>query len=753
MRTNNIFSIIVLLLLVIQSQGQNIYGILQNQNAEPLFGATVQWQGTTLGTVVDENGNFELPKKDTAANLLIRYVGYDPIFINVEPSEDTVFIQIDGVSELLEIEIAAKIRDNYLSRLNPINIESISSKELKKAACCSLAESFETNGSVDISYSDAVTGAKEIQMLGLRGLYVQMLIEKRPALTGLGSSLAMEFLPGTWLESIQISKGAGSVQNGYQSIVGQINSTLKKPFEDKPLFVNLFATPMGRFEANVHLNKKINDEWSSGLLLHGNYMQHQVDNNGDSFMDMPTKKQLNGMYRLFYRGDIIRSQFNIHALTDERVGGQTTGGHAHHGGGHIGDLYTVFQRNRRVEVFGKIGYLGFEKENTSLGFIYNASWHRLNNSYGYTDHLGTQKNAYANLIYNTYLGNTDHSLNAGLSYIYDDYEEKLNDSDFDRKERVPGIFAEYSLARNDSNFETFNDKFGLIIGLRYDHHNQFGSLFSPKANVKFNFSDKSIVRLAAGRGFRTPNVIAENISVLASSRLIEVLEDLEMEEAWNFGINFTQNFPIGARELTFAADLYRTQFENQVIVDLETKRNSVLFYNLDGKSFSNSFLTMVMYELVENLNLKLAYKFNDVKMKYKFEQIRPENAELVEKPLLAKHRGLITLDYETRDENWMFSTHLQLVGKQRFPDNSALPADLRKDHEGYAPSYAVLGAQITRYIGNLEIYLGGENLNNYRQENPIIGWEDPFGDYFDATQVYAPVVGIRGYLGVRWFLE
>lgn len=728
------------ILIISQIHSQNVFGTIVNQDLEPLFGATILWQGTDLGAVADENGNFELPKQKETKNILIRYVGYDPIFIEVLPSEDTIYIEIDGIVDLIEIEVAAKIRDNYTSTLESLNIESISSNELKKAACCSLAESFETNASVDVSYSDAVTGAKEIQMLGLRGLYVQMLVEKRPALSGLGSNLAMEFLPGTWLDGIQISKGAGSVQNGYQAIVGQINSDLKKPFEDKPLFVNLFATPIGRFEANIHLNKKINEEWSTGLLLHGDYFQNQMDHNHDRFMDMPMKKQLNGMYRLFYRGQNVRSQFNIHALTDERQGGQLTD-HNPQGG----KLYSIYQRNRRVEVFGKVGYLGFTRPETSMGFIYNASWHRLDNSYGDTKHTGTEKNAYANWIFSSFLGTTDHKINAGLSYLYDDYQEKLNDSDFDRIESVPGAFAEYSWKAAGTDFGTFAEKIGIVAGARLDKHNQFGWLFSPRTNLKYNFSEESVVRFAVGKGFRTPNVIAENVGVLASSRSINVLQNLDMEEAWNFGINFTQNIKIGERSGSISADLYRTQFNNQVVVDLDTDRSKVLYYNLDGASFSNSFLTVVSYELMPNLELKTAYKFNDVKTTF--------NGDLLQRPLIAKHRGLVTLDFETKDESWMMSSSLQLVGKQRFPNNSSLPADIRQFHDGFSPAYATLNAQVTKKFDNIEIYVGGENLTNYTQENPIIDWENPFGEYFDATQVYAPIFGIRGYVGLRWSFE
>lgn len=722
---------------------QNIFGTVVNENEERLFGATVQWEYSSTGTVADEFGEFVLPKKDTAAYLVINYVGYETVYIPVEPHEDTLLITINGINDLMEIEVAAKIRDNYISTLSPINLETIGSGELRKAACCNLAESFGTNASVDVSYSDAITGAREIQMLGLRGSYTQMMIEKRPAMTGLGSAFALEYLPGTWLHSIQISKGASTVQNGYQGIAGQINSELLKPFEDKPFFINLYGSTFGRGEVNVHLNKKLTDKWSAGLLLHGSARHNELDGNNDSFYDTPQKDMLDGMFRLFYRGDVLRGQFNVHALTDKHTAGQIIPDNAN----NPNDYFGIGQQNDRIEFFAKTGFLGFQNPNTSLAIITNASWHQLDANYGKRLHQGKQQNFYSNLLYATALKNDEHKINLGASYLYDNYEEQFDDSDYNRTEKVPGIFAEYNFAPVKEHVEAENawENFGVLAGLRVDRHNLFGWLVTPRLNLKYNFTDETIVRLSAGRGYRTANVIAENISLLASSRSIQVLESLKMEDAWNFGFNFAHNFDLFQKTSSFTLDLYRTQFNNQVVIDRESDFSKVLFYNLDGKSFANSLLTVFSHELTEGFDIKLAYKYNDVKINY-LDGLR-------EKPLVAKHRGLVTLGYETKSKNWMFNSNLQIVGKQRFPNNDQFPQELVQDHTGYSPAYVLLGGQVTYTFKQFEIYAGGENLTNYTAKNPIIDWENPFGEYFDATQVYAPITGAMAYLGVRFSIE
>lgn len=725
------------------SQAQKILtGTVINDVSEPLIGATIQWENTTTGTTTDIDGKFQLEKPDGDGNIVVRYVGYEPLLIPVAAHEDTVLIQINGIASLSEIEVAAKKRDNYTSTLEIRNIESICSKELKKAPCCNLGESFETNASVDVSYTDAVTGAREIQMLGLRGVYTQLLFEKRPVYYGLAMPFGLEYLPGTWVESIQIAKGLSTIQTGSAGIAGQINTEMKKPYEDVPLFVNLFGSTAGRFEGNVHLNKKINENLSTGLLLHGNTLQSEIDHDGDSFLDMPKKKMLNALYRLNYGGKTFHTQFNIHGIMDNRRSGQIVPDAA-----NPADYYQIGQDVSRLDVFGKFGFFGFKEAYKSMGLILSGTAHEMKSFYGRRRHEGSQNTFYANLMYNTIIVDSNNKLTLGASYQLDDYIEKLDDVDYSRRESMPGLWSEYQFeAQNFSNRKGWKS-FGLVAGLRLDHHNQFGYLFAPQLSAKLNFTDESVLRISGGRGFRSASILAENISYLASSRQIVLTEPLDIEEAWSAGLNFTHNFHFAEREINFTFDLFRTDFINQIVLDVEQDYQHLYFYNLKGKSYSNSMLAVIGFEIVKGLDFKTGYKFNDVKMTI--------GDELVQRLLVAKHRGLVTLDYETPDKRWMFNTSLQWVGPQRLPDNSILPASVHV-HNGddTSPAYAMLNVQTTWKANDLwEFYVGAENLTNYRQHRPIIGDENPFGAYFDATQIYGPTMGVRGYAGLRFSLK
>ncbi len=717
---------------------QVLTGTVTNEEGTFLFGATVIWDETSIGTIVNEDGSFSLPRPDTTALLRIDYVGYESAYVEVLPEEADITIMIEGVTDLMAVEVAAERRDNYVSTLSTLNVETIGSGEFRKAPCCNLAESFSTNAAVDVAYSDAVTGAREIRMLGLRGAYTQLLMEKRPLMTGLGAAFVMEYIPGTWLESIQISKGTGTVQNGYNAITGQINTELVKPWLDKKFFINAYGSTFGRGELNIHLNRQLSEKWSSGLLLHASTRNNTIDQNNDTFYDTPQKTMYDGIWRTFYRGNVVRFQVNVHALRDRHTAGQIPA--------KANDLpYLINQDNDRVDLFAKIGYLGFENPNITVGLITDLKWHQLDSRYGFRTHRGTQKSGYVSGMVSHGFNGLGHKLDAGFTYSLDDYNEFLDDRFIGRREEVAGIYTEYTYAPTITpEANGFADKIGFVAGARLDHNNLFGWLFTPRANLKYNFSDDRVIRFSAGRGFRTANVIAENTQVLATNREIVIADDLDIESAWNFGFNFTQNFDIAGRRGSIAFDAYHTRFTNQIILDNNSDYTKIQFYNLMGESRASSLLTVLSYELVKGLEAKVGYKYNNVQMSFLDEPTR-------QRPMVARHRGLFTLDYKMPNEKWEFNLSTQFVGRQEFIDLSQNPFQTEEQKRGYASPYALANFQVTHNFANgLEIYTGVENLTGFRQDTPILGASEPFGPDFDATHAYAPITGQMGYVGLRW---
>jgi hypothetical protein len=744
----NLFNLLLGVLISLQSMAAQqpstrLSGLVTNEKEELLIGASVYWKDTKVGTVTDVDGRFSLPIRTKQATLVVNYVGYTPAEVEVLPGENNLWVEVTGIQQLQEVTVQGKGFDNHISTLETRNVERISSNELRKAPCCNLSESFQTNGAIDVTYPNALTGVKEIQLLGLRGIYSQFLVENRPTMTGIATPFAFEYIPGSWLSGIVLAKGASTVKNGSNGITGQINADLVKPQTDKPLFVNLFTSTEGRGEVNIHLNKK-GENASQGLYVHGSTVENTWDTNGDNFKDSPNRHQLNGLYRLVYDGPKGCAQFNVQALTDRRQSGQIRENKA-------GQMFSIDQQNDRVEMWGKYGKEAlFGRQFLELGNILGASWHRTNAVYGPNDYRAEQKSLYWQTLVQNIIGTTNHTIVVAPSIQYDDIQEFVNEGDLSRRETVAGLMGEYTYSR--PNLEMEMPDLVMVLSGRVDWNSRFGWQVTPRMSAKYNFTPKSVFRVSAGRGFRSPNLMAENISLLASNRSFRFAGDIGVEEAWNYGVNYTRDFKIAHRDANFSVDLYRTDFVNQVLVDVEQPPTisgtdttlSVSFYNSPGKSFSNSLLVYFQYNILKGLDVKLAFKWNDVRAAF-------ADGKLKTQPLVARHRGLVTLDYVTPTKVWQFTTYVQIIGEQRLPDNSAVPHRYTHDFPLTTPTFGLWNAQVTRRFGpKWELYAGCENITGYQQHHAIIAADEPESPFFNGSQVWAPMMRQIGYLGLRF---
>ncbi|MDJ1494697.1 TonB-dependent receptor [Cytophagaceae bacterium DM2B3-1] len=743
----------------VAAQSQTIRGTIQDgsmQQASPLVGASIFWQGTTIGTTTDANGKFVINQPPNAHALIISFVGYTNDTIHVHSPEQEILVTLKPGQTLKEVVIEDSRASSFIDPLNPIRTEKITTKELQKAACCNLSESFETNASVDVSFSDAISGTKQIQMLGLDGVYVQMQTENIPSIRGLNAIYGLNHTPGTWVSSIDVGKGAGSVVNGYESITGQINVELQKPEASERLFVNGYLNQMGRGELNIQSAQKVGKKWSTGLLLHGSALgesfMDQMDRNKDGFLDLPMFKQFNALNRWKYDGERVKGQFGIKTLYDNRRGGQLSYYDPSHEeipmiydpdmGHSMPDPnyqhktpYGTGTTTRRNEVFGKLGIIFPEAPYRGLGIIVSGVDHETNAFFGTNTYKGQEQTLYANLIYQTIIGNTNHAIRMGMSYMMDKYKERYRDSSFARTESVPGIFGEYTY--------TIPNKFTAVAGLRTDFHNLFGTIVTPRLHLKYDVGRHTSLRASAGRGFRVANPIAENTAVLVSSRQLVVTQRLNPEKAWNYGINLSHDFRLFGRYGSLLIDLYRTEFSNQVVTDLDANPQQIRFYNLEGRSFANTAQVELNYQPVKRLDVKLAYKLYDVRTTI--------NQQLRRRPLVSRDRALFNVAYATKKDKWKFDFTTQWIGSKRIPDTQVSPSEYQQEKN--SPSYLIFNAQVTRSFKNLDWYIGGENLGNFRQSNPIIAANDPFGQYFDASLVWGPIVGRMIYTGFRFRIK
>ena len=744
MKKNSIIIIFLVLPLFLFSQ-ETLTGMIMDKNNPKdnlgVFGANVYWLNTSIGTTTNEKGWFTIPYKKSYKKLVVSYVGYKTDTLNISDLEPIHhFITLEN--ELEEVTLKSKKKATQRSFIQTKNVFTVNSAELLKAACCNLAESFETNPSIDVNFSDALTGTRQIQMLGLKSPYLLITQENIPSIRGAGQVFGLTFTPGTWVESIQITKGAGSVINGYESISGQINAELVKPLTDNRIFLNAYGSLGGRYELNSHLNHKISDKWQTGVYIHGNYRNKKFDRNKDGFLDNPLISQVNVMNRWQYldaeKGWV--SFINVRFMDDSKQTGQNNfdplkdKGRSEVWGGEID--------TKRFDSSLKLGYVFPQLPFQSFGFQFSYSNHDQDSYFGLKTYDINHQSVYSNLLFNSIIGDTRSKFTTGLNFTYDIYDEFVNSINFSRKEKSFGGFFEYAYDNSDN--------FSFTSGVRIDTHNLLGTYITPRLHIRYVPWEKGVLRASIGQGRKSANVFAENQQLFASTRQIDIqssggkIYGLDPEVAWNYGLSYLQGFNLFNRKGDITFDYYRTHFQNQVVVDWENPQR-ISFYNLDGESYANSFQTEVNYYVDDFTSLRLAYKFYDIETDY--------FSGKLSKPLTPNHRLFANISYETKKINdikqWKFDLTYNFIGEQRLPDTSTNPVEYQLGE--YSNSYSLLNTQITKvFTEKFEMYFGIENLTDLKQKNPILASDDPFGDSFDSTIIYAPIFGRMLYSGLRF---
>lgn len=719
-----------------------VYGEFTDGARDLLPSASIYWVGSKDGKSTDVNGEFSInvPKGVKNPRLVASFVGFQNDTLNItDDAAEVEFVLSEG--EMLKAA-TVRSRGSFVSRITPQQTDIITKAGLQKMACCNLAESFENSATVTVGFTDAVSGAKQIQMLGLSGVYTQMLDENIPTLRGLASTYGWSYTPGTWMEAIQVSKGTSSVINGYESTTGQINLEFKKPNHTEPLFINLFGSSDSRMEANVTAATPVTDKLWTGLLVHASTDPKEHDGNDDGFMDMPKTKLINVYNRWMYENPDkqVESRTGFKFLYESRDGGQVK---------HVSNYprYTTNIVNKNFNVYNKTGFAIGKREGQSIGLINSFTYHEQDSEFGAKSYDGKQLSYYGNALLSSYFGTTDHSYTVGASFAYDQYDDYFTDTlamnnvprtGMYRQEIVPGAFAQYTYS--------YLEKFTLILGFRGDYNSRYGTLLTPRANIKYNITDDIIFRASAGRGYRAPNIIAENIGLMASSRNYNIgaINDLDIEKAWNYGVNMTFFIPLyEGHKMTIGLDYYRTDFDNQVIADMEYNRNQVYFYNLKGKSYANAWQIDANLTPFKGFDVYAAFRINDTKITYSMDGQK----HLVDKPLMSQYRGLINLSYATNFEKWKFDVTAQVNGPSRLPNlpdvNGYLDINEKSD------VFPLFFAQITKKMKRLDIYAGVENIFNYKQKDAIINANDPFGANFDSSRIWGPLMGRKFYAGIR----
>ena len=750
-----------------EHEGEAVYDILP--------GATVVWKGTTVGTMTDQFGFFKLPALNLGDTLQVSMIGYETVGL-VYTGWDYLDIPLEPGIFLNEAQVEARRSTTSISLLDPLNIQQLNRKELAKAACCNLSEAFETNASVDASFTDAVTGTRQIRMLGLDGKYTQLLVDNLPGPRGLNVVQGLSFIPGPWIDNISISKGTGSVINGYESITGQINVAMRNPENAEPLHINLYVSGDGRLEWNHVSRHQVNRRWSTALLSHAELGTAINDRNNDTFLDTPLKRDLVFRNEWKFRGDRgIRGEYAFSSVMMNRLAGQASAFSDSDSPFELlqpsledtdsSSAWTAATKISRLEASAKTGFVFPAKSWQSIGTQFFASTHTQEHKFGNRSYEGTEDYFRGNVLFSGIINNTDHKFTTGVSFVYDDFNEigtwgaefdewdSENDT-ISRTEIVPGAFFEYTW--------TAGERLVVVAGLRGDHHNLYGNFASPRLHVRYSLAEETSIKLVAGRGFRTANVFMEQLGSWASNRRWDIQEDLAPEVATNLGLNLVSKFRLNSRDASLSLDGYFTNFDNRIIVDLYNSPHEVSIYNLNnsGGYPSRSSSTTVQLEFDwsfhRRLDIRAAYRWVDAVTGYASGDFDAGNGfEMQQDPYVSKHRAFTQWSYASKvskeGKQTRIDATVQWVGPQALP----VPGGMASMHPSVSPSFTQVNLQLTQVLpGNLELYIGVENLTNVKQMSPIAGTNDGGLDLenFDASLVYGPILGRMTYAGLRWTL-
>lgn len=715
-----------------QNVSGHVWGV-ENDRPAPLAGAYVIWAGTSHGTITDADGSYELQMLPDGRphGLVASYIGYqaDTIVISSTTSLDFSLkpIVID------DVDVRARRMGTTIDRVSPVLTQNVSADELSRAACCNLGESFQTNASVDVNYADAATGAKTIQLLGLQGRYVQMMSENVPSLRGMASPFGLSYVPGPWMNGIQISKGVGTVVNGYEAITGQINIDYKKPVAtDEVASVNLYGSNAGRLEANATANIKAGPSLRTNLMLNMATDLEDMDDNDDGFRDEPRVRQLNLFNRWYRHTDFHTLDVVVKTLNERRLGGQT----GFDAKVPVEGVYGVRMETDRVETWMKNGFVFSDK--FTIGFPIGYTYHHQHSFFGDRLYNGTQHSYNFNSIANWNNGGR-HEFHAGLSSQGDIYDETANWGDasdsFERKDISFGIYGQYTFR--------MDDKLTLMVGLRADHHNHYGTFVTPRLHALWSPSENTSVRLAIGKGYRGASVFAENNYLLTSKRHWDIGSYYGQEKGWNTGVSLTHHATVFGRNATLMAEFYHTEFQKQMVTDMDESPRTLHIYFSGHRSFANNIQLEAHLEPARGLDVTAAWRWNDNELQLAGKRRR--------RPLVSRYKALVALSYQTPLKTWQFDINMQMNGGGRIPTTEGNPMGMTRPSS--FGSYQVYNAQVTKWFRRWSIYAGCENIGNYMQDNPIISASDPSSPYFDSSLIWGPLMSRRFYAGLRWHFD
>jgi len=724
-------------------QSQTITGSVVSSEGEKLSFANVIIQGAMTGTTADIDGNFQLPTDRKEASVVASYLGYENDTLYWVKDKILHFVLKPSSSVLDEVVVSGTMKE--VTRMNsPIPIEVYTPVFFRRNPTPNLFTALENVNGVRPQLNCNVCNTGDIHINGMEGPYTMVMIDGMPIVSALSTVYGLMGIPNSMVQRIEVVKGPASTLYGSEAVGGLINVITKNPETASRFSLDFNTTHYGDF--NLDLGTKIQTGKASGLFSANVFHFDNIfDINGDNFTDVTLQKR----FSLFNKWNFKRKENRLASIAlryvwEDRWGGELQWTPAFRGGDSI---YGESILTKRIELIGN--YQLPVKEKLTLAYSYNL--HDQNSVYGTTFYLAKQQIGFTQLTWDKSFAG--HDVLAGVAFRYTFYDDNTpvtadgENLNINKPSHIylPGVFVQDEI--------TLTKKQKLLAGLRYDYNSEHGNILTPRLNYKWTMDDNNTFRLGFGNGFRVANVFSEDHAALTGAREVVIAADLKPEKSYNFNINHTTRLFPKFGFVTLDGSIFYTYFTNRIVADLFSDVNKVIYDNLNGNSVSKGVTLNTEFNFTNGLKVMAGGTWMDVSIN---ETNQSSGIKTKERQIQTPDfTGTWTISYTFPKSDITLDYTGNVTGPMRLP---VVLDDYRPE---YSPWFSIQNIQLTkRFKNGVEIYGGLKNLLHFIPDDPILRPFDPFdkhidvnnpnGYTFDPTYNFAPMQGIRGFIGMRW---
>lgn len=715
--------------ILAQAQTGSLKGVVTSEE-QAVVAANVALEEIQKGAATDINGRFLISNIEPGTySLMVSAVGFSShtqeIIIT---ASDTLSLNIQiksKLTELGEVVVTGTMKETFVKD-SPVKVNVVSREYLQKTGAENLMESVNYLNGLYQEVSCGVCGTNSVRINGMDGPYTAVLIDGMPIMGALASVYGLNGINQSMVRNVEIIKGPNSTLYGSEAMGGVIN-VITRNVSDGPTF-SVDASASSHEETNLGLVSSADYKKANTIIgIDGLYFNNFLDHNSDGFADVTKRKKLSVFNKWsFNRSNAKTFDLAFKLYLEDRLGGLEDYTKDLRGSAEIyGEAITT----QRFEMLGSYDF-PWNTEDIRAEFSY--SYHKQDSYYGTYHYEANQQIYFTNLIWDKRFTSWRQLLVGATSRVdaLDQTFDGIRLGEGSRDIRfIPGLFAQYE--------HIFSENIKALAGIRIDHHENHGFIYSPRLNAKFDITGHTTLRLNGGTGFRIVNLFTEEHETLTGSRQVVIEEQLDPERSVNGTVNLNQIIDIGISVLNVDLDVFYTHFNNQIIPDY-SQANEIRYHNLEGYSVSRGISVSAAHNFPFSLQYSVGFTVQDV--------FKSNNGIRSDVHFAPDWSGVFTASYTLPNTQTSIDYSGRIVGSMRLPEYSG--------YRNKSPLFSEHNVRVSRKFGDkITGYLSAKNLGNYTQQNPIIAPDRPFSDDFATDHVYGPLQKRRFMVGFQYQIK